>query len=130
MAQKSPEEDPLVDFLRQYRPSPPRESPDFESRLMNLIDLESQESKTFSWRFGGLIGATLCTGLLLFLGGFRASERTAQQARLSDQELEAFVIDTWDGTMGEPMNYYHPTSLESAWQVNPEPHLTYSTYQP
>ncbi len=130
MARKSPDEDPLVNFLRQNRPLPPQEPQGFESHLMNLIARDSQLSQSFSKRFRGLIGGTIFTGLLLLLGGFRPSNDTPLVARVSDRDLETFLIDSWDGAMGEPLNYYHSHPIESAWQITHEPQLTYSTYQP
>jgi hypothetical protein len=130
MAQKSPDEDPLVNFLHQYRPLPPQESQGFESQLMKLIAQESQASIRFPRRLGGLIGGAICTGFLLFLGGFRSSNDTPQVARVSDRELKTFLIDSWDGAMGETSNYRYSHSIESAWQINHEPQLTYSNYQP
>lgn len=123
----SPEDDNLVSFLRQHRPSPPEPRAALEEEILQAIEIEAKNSRKrpiFSPRTGAIGIAAI--GLLLF-GQYRWSSPTPRVANISDEELEAFLADSWNETLGEPNRSLAVSRPENVWT---EPHLTYSTYHP
>jgi hypothetical protein len=89
----------LITFLKQNRPLPPSVKSDFEGNLMLKIK-HSPQIKSSSSRHFFVYGAI--AGLVLVWGGIDWFSSKYQTAKISsDQELEAFLLDGWYGTMGE-----------------------------
>lgn len=126
----SPEDDNLVSFLRQHRPSPPEPRADLEEEILQAIESETKTSRKhwiFSPRTGALGIAAI--GLLLF-GQSRWLNPTPRIASISDRELEAFLADNWNETLGESNRFpavSRPGNTRTTWT---EPQFTYSTYHP
>jgi hypothetical protein len=126
----SPEDERLVSFLRQHCPSPPPSEVMLEEKLLKIIE---QESKVPHKPNFGLLGAltSLIAALILMIGGhYRWFNATPKVANLADEDLEAFLIDSWSDTLGESRSSIPVTHSDTIWTVLTEPHLTYSTYHP
>jgi len=93
MSKFSEREDELISFLQRYRPLPPEESWDGETKLME--SLPTREGKRH-YLFLSL--TAIATGLLLTYFGYRQFQPAFQQAA-KERQLEAFLIDNWDATL-------------------------------
>lgn len=123
----SPEDDKVVNFLRQYRPSLPVSESDREEQLMLII---TQSAKVKPKRALPLLGTITGFAALLTLifASYRWFNPTPQTTTISDEELEAFLLESWSNTVDEPRAA--TTAYSSPWYAFNEPHLTYSTYNP
>lgn len=126
----SPEDDNLVSFLRQHRPSPPEPRADLEEEILQAIEIEAKNSRKH-WIFSPRTGAIglAAIGLLLF-GQSRWLNPAPIIASISDEELEAFLADNWNETLYEPnrsLAVSRPENTRTTWT---EPQFTYSTYHP
>ncbi len=99
----------VISFIKEYRPSPPPGTATLESQLLTKI---SQESSPYyyknSWRVWLIFSA-----LVASLGGIWAGHRWSQpsyELTENPNDLEAFMVETWQGTMGE-------SSLYSDWSI-------------
>jgi hypothetical protein len=123
----SPEDDKVVNFLRQYRPSLPPPQTDREEQLMQMIRVEKQINSTKSLPLSGLITGIAALSILIF-GSYRWSHPQPHLSQISDTELEAFLVESWDHSINEPISASNVDS--SPWTTLNEPQLTYSTYNP
>lgn len=123
----SPEDDKVVDFLRRYRPSLPPRPIDEEEQLMQMIRGEKQITSPQSLPLLGLITGIAALSVLIF-GSSRWSHLQPHLSQISDEELEAFLVESWDYSIDEPISVLNIDS--SPWTTLNEPQLTYSTYNP
>jgi hypothetical protein len=120
-----PDDEKLVEFLRQYRPVPPPASPDAEERLLAAIDSEPQiwQSRySFRWAIPALVAA----GVLFVWGGIRLfTPLTLPQGQVADRnrdatdtaDIEEFMFSSWNGAIdGATPIAYNETS-ESNWTL-------------
>jgi hypothetical protein len=123
----SPEDEKVVNFLRQYRPQLSPSETDREKQLMLII---AQEAKVRQKRQIPLFGViTSFTALfMLIFASYRWFNPHPQITNVSDEELEAFLVESWGNTIEEPILL--PTVYNSAWMTLNEPYLNYSTYNP
>jgi len=123
----SPEDDKVVNFLRRYRPSLPPRPIDQEEQLMQMI---RGERPVTSPKLPPLLG--LITGItalsLLIVASYRWSDPHPQLGQISDEQLEAFLVESWNHSIAPPIAA--PSVYSSPWMSLNEPHLTYSTYNP
>lgn len=107
----------LVAFLREHRPLPPPVKDGFEDQLRSKINLLPQAQPPLSRR--GLclvIPSAIAASLLLVWGAMRWLAPPPQFAqKASDEELEAFLIDGWYGTMGETSYTDAQSHFEAEW---------------
>lgn len=100
----------LITFLKQHRPLPPVVNSNFEADLMLKINQSPQANSQTSYRHFLFLMYGAIAGLVLVWGGMDWFSSKYQTAKItSDQELEAFLLDGWYGTMGETSSR-HPQS--------------------
>jgi hypothetical protein len=119
----SPEDDQLVRFLRQHRPSPSSPRVTLEEDLLNIIDREAKISRPARRTRSRILATLLAAIALILFGHSRWLTTTPKVSTTSDEELEAFLWDNWQETLGEPSNHLPVAPPESR-------RLTYSTYHP
>jgi hypothetical protein len=107
------DDQPLIQFLKQHRPIPPATTNLVEKQLMQWVAQERRvlESKPiFKW----LITGALATAGLVTWHLWKSSPTTQHMATQSE-ELESFVIESWNGA-NEQLSYTTTeTQLENAW---------------
>lgn len=81
----------LVEFLHQYRPTPPPSVPDLEERIFLQTQLKSPSS--LAW----LLPSALIATVIAFWGGYRAWEMAQVPAEVA--RIETFVANNWDSTV-------------------------------
>lgn len=96
---ESLQDENLKTFLHTYSPTPPEELKPCEDLLMRSLFLEKQQpSKNKQWRW--LVFPTaILTGILLVSAYIFKPNSTPQMAFEGDQEIEAFMINAWQGSM-------------------------------
>ncbi|MCA2654131.1 MAG: hypothetical protein IM473_06970 [Microcystis sp. M015S2] len=123
----SPEDDKVVNFLRRYRPSLPPRPIDQEEQLMQMIRGERPvTSPKLLPLLGWITGITALS--VLIVASYRWSDPHPQLGQISDEELEAFLVESWNHSIAPPMAA--PSVYSSPWMSLNEPQLTYSTYNP
>jgi hypothetical protein len=123
----SPEDDKVVNFLRRYRPSLPPRPIDQEEQLMQMIRGE----RPVTWPkslplLGWITGITALS--VLIVASYRWSDPHPQLGQISDEQLEAFLVESWNHSIAPPIAA--PSVYSSPWMSLNEPQLTYSTYNP
>lgn len=96
---ESLQDDNLKAFLHTYSPTPPEELKPCEDLLMRSLFLEGQQhSKNKQWRW--LVFPTIIlTGILLVSTYIFKPNSHPQMASEYDEEIEAFMINGWQGSM-------------------------------
>ncbi|TRU26083.1 MAG: hypothetical protein EWV92_05660 [Microcystis aeruginosa Ma_MB_S_20031200_S102] len=123
----SPEDDKVVNFLRRYRPSLPPRPIDEEEQLMQMIREEKPVNFPKSLPLLGLITGITALSLLIF-ASYRWSDPHPQLGQISDEQLEAFLVESWNHSIAPPIAA--PSVYSSPWMSLNESQLTYSTYNP
>ncbi len=123
----SPEDDKVVNFLRRYRPSLPPRPIDQEEQLMQMIRGE----RPVTWPkslplLGWITGITALS--VLIVASYRWSDPHPQLGQISDEQLEAFLVESWNHSIAPPIAA--SSVYSSPWMSLNEPQLTYSTYNP
>jgi len=123
----SPEDDKVVNFLRRYRPSLPPRPIDEEEQLMQMIRGE----RPVTWPkslplLGWITGITALS--VLIVASYRWSDPHPQLGQISDEQLEAFLVESWNHSIAPPIAA--SSVYSSPWMSLNEPQLTYSTYNP
>jgi hypothetical protein len=92
MHRPSDDDDNPIDFLQQYRPTPPPAAPDLERRLMDsIVACQQPKRKKFSsiWFIPCTIAATIA---IAWVG----VDRNYQTARkIDDAEIEKVFLSDW-----------------------------------
>jgi len=123
----SPEDDKVVNFLRRYRPSLPPRPIDEEEQLMQMIRGERPVTRPKSLPLLGWITGITALSVLI-VASYRWSDPHPQLSQISDEELEAFLVESWNHSIAPPIAA--PSVYSSPWMSLNEPQLTYSTYNP
>jgi hypothetical protein len=123
----SPEDDKVVNFLRRYRPSLPPRPIDQEEQLMQMIREEKPVNFPKLPPLLGWITGIAALSVLIF-ASYRWSDPHPQLSQISDEELEAFLVESWNHSIAPPIAA--PSVYSSPWMTLNEPQLTYSTYNP
>jgi len=123
----SPEDDKVVNFLRRYRPSLPPRPIDQEEQLMQMIRGEKPVTSPKLPTLLGLITGITALSALIF-ASYRWSDPHPQLGQISDEQLEAFLVESWNHSIAPPIAA--PSVDSSPWMSLNEPQLTYSTYNP
>jgi hypothetical protein len=123
----SPEDEKVVNFLRRYRPSLPPRPIDQEEQLMQMIRGE----RPVTWPkslplLGWITGITALS--VLIVASYRWSDPHPQLSQISDEQLEAFLVESWNHSIAPPIAA--SSVYSSPWMSLNEPQLTYSTYNP
>ncbi|HAC63968.1 MAG TPA: hypothetical protein DCF68_10625 [Cyanothece sp. UBA12306] len=111
----------VVSFIKQNRPLPPPESATLENQLFHKISRTSttynQKNSLKLWLLFGALTVSLAT----IWGGHRWFQPSYQITKKT-RNLEAFMVEGWQGTMGE-------SSLDSDWlplDNSPQEYLVYT----
>lgn len=129
----------LVNFLKQYRPSPPQPHGKLEQRLMQQIQPIPHTSK-YSAYFRWFIASAIAACGLLGWGAYRWFNSSPQIAFTSESnqpaaktvppgaldgvlasravtsaELETFLVESWTGAMGYTVSEADNQSSELDW---------------
>ncbi|MBD2394298.1 hypothetical protein VKI22_01770 [Cyanobacterium aponinum UTEX 3221] len=95
----SSQDEQLVSFLQTHCPPPPEELKPCEDLIMMSILTEKQQpQKNKQWRWFILPSAILTTILLVSAYIFKPNF-SPQMASDHDEEIEAFMINSWQGSM-------------------------------
>jgi hypothetical protein len=109
------DEKKLVAFVRRYRPVPPPAAVGLERQVMSLVEREvltCQKRLKLRW----LVPSIGAVSLLLAWGGYHWFAPAPQpQFATNSEELETFLVQSWQGTLGEPTNAFQPASVEADW---------------
>ncbi|MGI0480401.1 hypothetical protein ACN4EE_06390 [Geminocystis sp. CENA526] len=98
----NPHDEELVTFLKTYSPISPHENKPCEELVMRSIETTSVSCSKKFWRKGWLLSGTLIT-VLVIIGGYlwnTSSRSNPQYASDEVEKLEAFMLETWYGSMG------------------------------
>ncbi|GBF81273.1 hypothetical protein [Aphanothece sacrum] len=102
MSQSPHDNRKLVDFLKKYRPLPPPISPKLETQLFATLPRKSQTRPSLSRLWPWLIPGALVLGMTAIGSQSRWQEPSLQLGTGNDsEELEAFMVSNWQGTIGE-----------------------------
>ncbi|MCA2700957.1 MAG: hypothetical protein O9324_05260 [Microcystis sp. LE19-84.1B] len=123
----SPEDEKVVNFLRRYRPSLPPRPIDEEEQLMQMIRGERPVTCPKSLPLLGWITGITALSVLI-VGSYRWFHPHPQLGQISDEQLEAFLVESWNHSIAPPIAA--PSVYSSPWMSLNEPQLTYSTYNP
>ena len=111
MTEFDPDDKRLVKFLKQYRPIAPQETVNLEQQLMESID--SQPVAVERKRYSLLHLASVTVGaLLVSLLGYRFFTPSTTTA-----ELEIFMVNSWDGALGNESFSSPIESPETDWLI-------------
>lgn len=92
-------DDKLVTFLQLNSPTAPEELIDCEDLIMESILKEKQKyprNRQYSWL---LLPTAILTGILIISTQLFKPNTAPQTASEQDQDIEAFMINTWQGAM-------------------------------
>jgi hypothetical protein len=110
------DDEPLIQFLKQHRPIPPITASSVEKQLMQWVakepNLASDQRISLLWL---ILSAIATVGLVTWLG-WRGSHSSFGIAAQSE-ELESFVIESWNGSLEELSYAPKETKLENAWFI-------------
>jgi len=103
----SPEDEKVVNFLRRYRPSLPPRPIDQEEQLMQMIRGE----RPVTWPkslplLGWITGITALS--VLIVASYRWSDPHPQLGQISDEQLEAFLVESWNHSIQLTYSTYNP----------------------
>lgn len=116
MTQVPQDDGPLIRFLKQHRPTPPATITPVEAQLMQLVN---RDLKRFSRKQARLFwivpSAIAVAGLVIWLG-FKGSDPSPQLA-VQPEELESFVVDSWNGAIGDLSYATYETDTETSWLI-------------
>lgn len=110
------DDEPLIQFLKQHRPIPPTTATSVEKQLMQWVakesNLSSDKRLSLLWIIASAIAAV---GLATWLGwkGSHSSFGIAAKP----EELESFVVESWNGSLEELSYATKETNLENSWLI-------------
>lgn len=117
------DDQPLIQFLKQNRPIPPTTPNLVEKQLMQWVVKERRVSSSKPILVRWLISGAIATAGLVTWQLWKSSPSTQQMAT-QPEEIESFVIDSWNGT-NEQLSYATTeTQLENAWLMLEESYST------
>ncbi len=105
------EEQKLVTFLKQYRPAPPATNIHIEEQLLAIVSQE-RLSKSSNWLW--VIPGAIATGLLLIYGSLIRDNFVLKIAKQTE-DLEAFMVNSWQGSMDDNQELNEIYNLETDW---------------
>ncbi len=90
----------LVGFLKEYRPFPPPANHALENQIMEQISFQST-SKLFNFNLKSIGVATAIMASLTVVWGLGRIHHPLSKIAASPEELEAFMVESWYGSMGD-----------------------------
>jgi hypothetical protein len=102
----------LIKFLHQHRPPVPPAAPDLEERIVLAASSSSRQPRR---RQLWAVPPALAAGLIISWMGYRVS--TPPPAPADPASVEAFLINNWDGVVGETPAASQSYSAETDWQM-------------
>jgi hypothetical protein len=111
-----PDDERLIEFLRQYRPEVPPAKPNLEQQILQSLETAPPSARP-SLRIIKPTIAKLATGMaagmLLVLGGYRL----LTPAFVDTASLETFMVNNWDGIIGEIPETSTSDNTEAEWML-------------
>jgi hypothetical protein len=111
-----PDDERLIEFLRQYRPEVPPAKPNLEQQILQSLEAAPSRARP-SLRIIKPTIAKLVTGMaagmLLVLGGYRL----LTPAFVDTASLETFMVNNWDGIIGEIPETSTSDNTEAEWML-------------
>jgi hypothetical protein len=111
-----PDDERLIEFLRQYRPEVPPAKPNLEQQILQSLEAAPSSARP-SLRIIKPTIAKLATGMaagmLLVLGGYRL----LTPAFVDTASLETFMVNNWDGIIGEIPETSTSDNTEAEWML-------------
>jgi hypothetical protein len=111
-----PDDERLIEFLRQYRPEVPPAKPNLEQQILQSLEAAPPSARP-SLRIIKPTIAKLATGMaagmLLVLGGYRL----LSPAFVDTASLETFMVNNWDGIIGEIPETSTSDNTEAEWML-------------
>jgi len=89
----------LVTFLKVNSPPPPQEYKPCEDLIMRSLFRESQQRHKNTQWYWLILPTAILTGILLISAHIFKPHSTPQMASEGDEEIEAFMINSWQGSM-------------------------------
>lgn len=100
----------LVEFLRQHRPSVPPASPNLEQQIMlGASSHMRHQGRRQLW----IVPPTIVAGLLMFWTGYRIL--TPSSPSVDTASLETFLVNNWDGVVGDTSVAPQRDTAEADW---------------
>ena len=107
----------LVSFVSRHRPVPPPAAIGLEQQLMQRVEKKPINCRKTA-KIGFLIPATCAAALVFALSvhnWFVQHNQLQFTVRAQEEELETFLIESWQGTVGEVANASYPVGREAYW---------------
>ncbi|MEL7035719.1 MAG: hypothetical protein AAFO04_08910 [Cyanobacteria bacterium J06592_8] len=101
---ESPNDEPLIHFLKQYRSTPPEASPDLEDQIIAALDtnddqledsISTRPSVPIKW-----VSSLIAASFTLFWIVHRTL-LSSPVSPIEQSQLEGFIESSWDGAMQE-----------------------------
>lgn len=131
MSESPKDHQKVISFLKQYRPLPPAGNPSLESQLIHQVSRESQsnyrKAHLWIWLIPGAVIASLAA-----IGSHERWFQPAYQLgdRENSTELETFMVESWQETMGEMSTETSYRTLYSDWLALENPEKQYVVSSP
>lgn len=117
MMQSPQDDEKLVAFVRRHRPVPPPAAMGLEQRLMLMVEKEAINcTKTAKMR---CLIPFACAAAFIFAvtthNWFVQQQQLQFAVRSQEEELETFLIENWQGTVGHTTNAAYSSLSEGDW---------------
>jgi len=100
----------LVEFLRQHRPSVPPAAPNLEQQiLLGASSHMRHQGRRQLW----FVPPTIVAGLLMTWGGYRILSPSSPS--VDTASLETFLVNNWDGVVGDTSVAPQSDTAEADW---------------
>lgn len=121
MSNKNRDEEKLIAFLKEHRPTPPPLTPNSQDRLINAIEKQTQTTLTLKPKLWA-IPSTLAACALLFWAGYKWQSPSAKTVMAQDpQELEIFMVNSWGAIKELSPSEYNYISESEFTLASPNP---------
>lgn len=108
------EQENLIKFMKQNRPLPPSTNQKIEQQLMKVIKKEKKKYCFSKNLWFWLFPSGIVVGLLLIWGGLMQNNLSPKIANKTE-EMESFMVNTWQEAMGEKIDNQQLDNYESSW---------------
>ncbi len=121
----------VISFLKQYRPLPPPENPSLEKQLIHQVSQESQDKRYKNRLWILLIPGAVVASLAAMGSNYRWFQPSYQWGgRGNVTELETFMVESWQETLGEMPSTHPYRPLYSEWLLLGSPEKKYLVSSP
>jgi hypothetical protein len=107
------EQENLIKFMKNNRPLPPRNHYKLEEELMIIINNKSQKKSSKNLLFWLI--PSLLTGVLFLTWGNLNNNQNSLKIANNNQEIESFMVNTWEEAIGENVHNQQLANSEDDW---------------